>query len=63
MEQERKTSNLKKKVKSELEVEEDSDFYPEAETVTTHELCETIIPFNIKRKGFSDLTRFTTQVK
>ena len=39
-----------------MEVEEDSDFYPEAETVKTHELCATIIPFNIKRKGFSDLT-------
>ena len=24
--------------------------------MTTHELCATIIPFNIKIKGFSDLT-------
>ena len=38
-----------------MEVEEDSKFYLDAETVTTNELCATIIPFNIKRKGFSDL--------
>ena len=45
-----------KSVKSEMEVEEDINFYPEAERVTTHEICAIIIPFNIKINGFSDLT-------
>ena len=48
-----------KHVKSEAEVEEDSNFYLDAETVKTHELCTTIIPINLKRKGFSDLTGFS----
>ena len=43
-------------MKSEVEFEEDSDFYPDAESVKNHELCATVIPFNIKRKGLSDLT-------
>ena len=54
--QERKNLQSKKHVKSEVEVEEDRIFYPDAETVKTHELCATIIPLNINRKGFSDLT-------
>ena len=45
-----------KHVKSEVEVEEDSNFYPDSETVKTHEMCATIIPFNINRKVFGDLT-------
>ena len=45
-----------KHVKSEVEVEEYSNFYPDSETVKTHELCATIIYFNLKRKGLSDLT-------
>ena len=43
-------------MKLEVEVEEDSNFYPDAESVKTHEMCATIIPFNIKRNGFSDFT-------
>ena len=39
-----------------MEVEEDRDFYPDAESVKTDELCSTIIPFNIKRKVFIDIT-------
>ena len=39
-----------------MEFEEDSDSYPDAESVKTHEICATIIPFNIKGKDFSDLT-------
>ena len=39
-----------------MEFEEDKYFYPDAETLKTHELCVKIIPFNLKRKGFSDLT-------
>ena len=31
-------------------------FYLYTESVKTHEICATIIPFNLKRKGFSDLT-------
>ena len=42
--------------KSEVEIEEDSDFYPDTESVKNNELCATIIPFNINRQGFSDLT-------
>ena len=42
-------------MKLEVEVEEDSNFYPDAESVKTHEMCATIIPFNIKRNDFSDL--------
>ena len=38
-----------------MEVDEDSNFYPDTESVNTHELCATIIPFNINRKGFSDI--------
>ena len=37
-------------------VKEDKDFYPDIKTVKTHDLCATIIKFNIKRKGFSNLT-------
>ena len=44
-----------KHVKSEVEVEEDSNFYLDAETVKTHELCATKINFNFKRDLFSDL--------
>ena len=55
MDQERKNLQSTNSVKSEVEVEEDSDFYPDAELVTTHELCTTITPFNIKIKGFSDI--------
>ena len=43
-------------MKSEVEVEEDNDFYSDAESVKTHEICATINPLNINRKGFSDLT-------
>ena len=39
-----------------MEFEEDSSFYSVTETVNTHELCVTIILFNFKKKGFSDLT-------
>ena len=39
-----------------MEVEEDRNFYLDAESVNTHDLCATIIPFNLKRKGFSDTT-------
>ena len=45
-----------KHVKWELEVEEDSNFYPDEETVKTHELYATIIPLNINRKVSIDLT-------
>ena len=54
--QERKNLQSTKNVKSEVEVEKDSNFYPDAESVKTHEMCATIIPFNIKRNGFSDIT-------
>ena len=37
-------------------VKEDKDFYPDIKTVKTHDLCATIIQFNIKRKGFNNLT-------
>ena len=43
-----------KHVKSEGEVDEDRNFYQDTETVKTHEICANIIPFNLKRKGFSD---------
>ena len=56
MDQERKNLQYTKHVKSEGVVEEDINFYPDAETLKTRELCATIIHFNIKRKGFSDLT-------
>ena len=39
-----------------MEIEEDSNFYPDKETVKTHELFATITPLNMKRKGFSNLT-------
>ena len=42
-------------VKYELEIEEDKDFYPIMENVKTHKVCTEIIPFNTKRKVFSDL--------
>ena len=63
LDQERKDLQYPKNIKPEMEVKEDSNIYPEEEIVTTHEICATITPLNIKRKGFSDLTRFTTQVK
>ena len=43
-------------MKSKLGIEEDKYFHPILESVKTHEVCATIIPFNNKRKGFSDLT-------
>ena len=55
MDQERKDLQSTKSVKSEVDFEEDRDFYPGAESVKTHELCATIIPFNINKKGFSNL--------
>ena len=54
--QKRKNLQSTKQVKSELEVEENKEFYPEIETVKTHELCATIFPFNTKRESFIDLT-------
>ena len=45
-----------KSVKSEAGVEENSNFYPDSALVKTHELCATVITFNIKKKGFSDIT-------
>ena len=39
-----------------MDIEEDKYFYPFIETVQTDEACATIIPFNTKRKGFSNLT-------
>ena len=56
MDQERKSLQLTKQVKSDLEPEENRDFYPDIETVNTHDLCAKIVLFNIKRKVFSDLT-------
>ena len=56
LDQERKNLQSTKSLKSEAEVEEDSNFYPDEESVKTYELCTTIMHFNIKRKGFSDLT-------
>ena len=56
IDQELKNLQSTKIVKSEVEVEEGSDFYLDTESGNAHELCATIIPFNIKRKGFSDLT-------
>ena len=47
---------VKNPVKTELEIEEDKYFYPDTETAKTHEFCTPIIVFNIKIKGFSDLT-------
>ena len=43
-------------VKSEWEIEEDKDFYPIIENLKTHEVGATIIKFNTKRKGSSDIT-------
>ena len=60
LDQERKNLQSTKKVKPELEIEEDRYFYLDLETVKAYELCATIIPFNIKRKYFSDLTRAFT---
>ena len=56
MDQERKKLKSTKHIKPELEVEEDSDFHLDSESVKTHELCATTTPFNIRRKGFSDIT-------
>ena len=56
LDQEHKNLQSKKQVKYELDIEEDKYFYPDIETVKTHELCATIIPFNINIKGFSYLT-------
>ena len=55
MDQERNNFQSTKHVKSEVEVEEERDFYPDAESVKNHEICVTIIPFNLKRNVFSDL--------
>ena len=40
LDQERKNLQSKNQVKYELEIEEDKYFYPDIETVKTHELCE-----------------------
>ena len=56
LDQKRKNLQSTKQVKSELEVEEDKNFYPYIEAVKTHELCAKHFPLNIKRKGFSDPT-------
>ena len=56
MYQERKNLQSTESVKSEVEFDEDSNFYSDAESVKTHEICATVIPFNINRKGFSDIT-------
>ena len=45
-----------KHVKPEREVQADINFYLDAETVKTHDLCANIISLNLKRKGFSDRT-------
>ena len=55
LDQERKNIQSKNQVKPDLEIEEDKYFYPDIETVKTHELCATIIPFYINRKGFNGL--------
>ena len=52
----KKKPPIYKAYKSEVEVEEYRNFYPDEESVNTHEPCATIIPFNIKRKGFSEIT-------
>ena len=51
-----KNLQLTKQVKYELEIEEDKYFYPDIDTVKTHEFCTTIIPLNNNKKGFSGLT-------
>ena len=56
LDQERKNLQSTNSAKSEVEVEEDSNFYPDTESVKTHDIFAIIIPFNIKRKGFSDIT-------
>ena len=56
MGQERKNLQSTKHVKSEGEVEEDRYFYPDTEILKTRDICTTIIPFNLKRKVFSDIT-------
>ena len=56
LDQDRKNPHSTKEVKSELGIEEDKYFYPDIETVNTHEVCATIIPFNINRKVFIVLT-------
>ena len=56
MNQNRKNFQYTNNVKPEVEVEEDKCFYPDAQIVKTHEMCATIIPFNLKRKVFSDIT-------
>ena len=52
----KKNHQSTKYVKSEVEIDKYRDFYPDLETVKTHELCATIIPFDLNRKGFSDIT-------
>ena len=39
-----------------MEVKKNRYFYPDTVSMKTHELCATMIPFNLKRKRFSDLT-------
>ena len=39
-----------------MDIEEDRNFYPDKETVKTHELCATVGPINMKRKGFRNIT-------
>ena len=56
MDQERKNFQYTKHVKPEVENEEDRYFYPDAEPVNTHEICATIICFNLNRECFSDFT-------
>ena len=50
-----KNLQYKKHLKSEVEVEEDSNFYLDAETLKTNDLCATITSFNLNTKVFSDL--------
>ena len=56
MDQEQKNIVWTQQVKSELEIEEYSNFHLEKETVKTNELCATITPFHIKIVGLIDLT-------
>ena len=56
LDQERKNLQLTKQVKSELEIEEDKNLYPNIDTGNTHELFAIIIPLNANRKGFRYIT-------
>ena len=41
--------------KSELEIEEDTSFFPIMDNEKTHKVCAAITPFDTNSKGFSDL--------